>query len=201
MLVAVGFLGFSAGVHGAIIVEDQFSYGATAGALNGNNGGIGFNTAWTDRTGGSPTDTYWTYTPNGLTFGSLVTSGGAARWSNGNDSNTSGVADRQLTSSLSAMVYGSFLFRIDERTTSVNSTAALVIGEAGNTDNTASLTMNARSLGEGRLRQLSESIGTSLVEAQLTFWTMVEADCRSATARSEAGRHTWRSSPTIPRSL
>jgi len=152
LLVAAGLVQSHSGAQAEIIAEEPFTYGSTAGVLAGKNGGTGFSTAWADQQlSGSNPLVPWDYTPNGLTFGSVATSGGAARWTNGSDNTRAGQANRQLTTSLTSNVYGTFLFRIDERPTTSNSTAALLIGEQTDSDGSASFTMNAPQFGTGSI--------------------------------------------------
>ena len=88
-------------INGPLTIVEDFDYGATAGTLTTKNGGAGFSGAWgagfNDATGGS-------YTPTGLTFGSLSAVGGA--W-NGNS------GSRNFAASLAAAgpIRGDFIFR------------------------------------------------------------------------------------------
>lgn len=152
LLVAAGLVQSHSAANAGIIAEESFDYGSTAGVLAGKNGGTGFSTAWADnQLSGSNPLVPWDYTPDGLTFGSVATSGGAARWTNGADNTRAGQANRQLTTSLTSTVYGTFLFRIDERATTSNSTAALLIGAQTASDGSASFTMNAPQYGTGNI--------------------------------------------------
>jgi len=113
-----------------IIVSEQFQYGPTAGALAGQNGGIGFSTAWGD---GSIAAIPWQYTPTGLSLGSLDTSGGAATWANTAipPNGDSGVGLRPFTTSLGGIIYGAFLFRVNDQkpvSSGLNNTAGLLLG-------------------------------------------------------------------------
>ena len=80
-------------INGPLTIVEDFDYGTTAGTLSGN-GGAGFSTAWN---GGS-------YTPTGLTFGSLSSVGGAWNGSSGS---------RNFAATLAAAgpITGDFLFR------------------------------------------------------------------------------------------
>ena len=88
-------------INGPLTIVEDFDYGASAGTLATKNGGAGFSGAWgdgfNDATGGS-------YTPTGLTFGSLSAVGGA--W-NGNS------GSRNFAAILAAAgpIRGDFLFK------------------------------------------------------------------------------------------
>lgn len=75
---------FSTAADAAVVIEESFNY--TVGEdINGKNGGTGFNGAWAFTNGGdtSANAPFATGTVvNGLSFGSLVTSGGALQLTN-----------------------------------------------------------------------------------------------------------------------
>jgi hypothetical protein len=134
-----------------IIASEHFEYGGAGGSLAGNNGGFGFSGGWADHTVPTNPSNPWTYTPTGLTFGSLDTAGGAASWSDPVSlDNSMGIASRAFSSPLSGVVYGGFLLRVDDRLSdaSASNTAALLLGQPGDTDNTATFSMNTPEFGE-----------------------------------------------------
>ena len=55
---------------GEVVVQEDFDYGGASASLNGNNGDTGFSGAWSG--------TGWNYTPAGLAFSDLSSTGGAA---------------------------------------------------------------------------------------------------------------------------
>ncbi|MFO0909716.1 MAG: PEP-CTERM sorting domain-containing protein [Isosphaeraceae bacterium] len=89
---AVALSGGSAARAGILVSED-FNYGGTSGSLNGQNGGTGFSGGWS---GGN-------YSSTGLTFSTLISSGGSYF--------ASATSGRAFTAALGTSFYGSFLFQ------------------------------------------------------------------------------------------
>jgi WD40 repeat protein/formylglycine-generating enzyme required for sulfatase activity len=123
------------------IAYEGFDYGENEGELAGKSGGTGFDGAWSK--GSLPTNPYhpWRYTRTGLSFGSLVTTGGAVRWTwSRRGINALGICDRRLEEPFHRG-YGSFLFRLDNVPGS-RSTAAVMFGGAYETDDSATVCVN-----------------------------------------------------------
>ena len=75
-IIGVLFFAETSLVRGTIIVADAFDYGPVEVTVgSGLNGGLGFNGGWHDSFPGGPTPLK--YTPAGLSFAGLATSGGA----------------------------------------------------------------------------------------------------------------------------
>src|ERR1700761_6831064 len=62
-------------LQATLLVQDSFDYGNESGLLSGFGGGSGFQGPWMDDSGMGN----FSYVPVGLTFGTLVTAGGAAQ--------------------------------------------------------------------------------------------------------------------------
>lgn len=102
-------LGFTAATQADPTVYDGFDYGTSSGVVAGQNGGTGFSGAWA-----TPFLDTFNYTPTGLTFSNLSTTGGAATYSASQaNANDSGEISRTLASPYSGdfTVYGSYIFQ------------------------------------------------------------------------------------------
>jgi hypothetical protein len=163
---------FPAAARASILASESFVYGAVGGDLVGNNGGSGFSGAWADSSGG----TAWDYQPLGLSFGSLSVAGGAANRPAIVGAN---IVNRPFSSSLSGTIYGAFLFQINARPDNF-STAAVILGAAGDSDVFGSLTVNAPGFdsanGEVRVEDSGEELAGDPLALNTTYLALFRFD-------------------------
>lgn len=124
-----------------VLLQESFDYGGTGGSLAGMNGGSGFATGWSS-------GSLWQYTPTGLTFSNLPVSGGAATYVS-TTSAVPGMTERQLTSSLQTAMYGSYLFQVNARSNTSN-TSSLMFGPGAVRDYQAALALLTPRYAEGQ---------------------------------------------------
>jgi hypothetical protein len=166
-------------VVASILAEESFDYGTTAGALDGN-GGVGFSTAWD-----APGLVGWTYTPAGLTLGSLSVSGGAAAGPTVSGSTVSS-ATRAFNSAPGGTIYGAYLFRVNE--SPLAGTASVILGQSfeDSLAGTLSVKAVASSAGVGSV-QIENSTGFlsgSPVVVGETILALFKFDTTSKTANA-----------------
>ncbi|MFO0950236.1 MAG: hypothetical protein U0835_03615 [Isosphaeraceae bacterium] len=180
-----------AAARAQLVVSESFDYGATGGALNGKGSGVGFSAAWT-----APGS--FAYTPDGLTFGTLQTTGGAVSYTSPPGFITTS-AYRPFTNPLGATTYGSYLLRIDSRSGTVNNTGLLLASSAGQSDANAPLAVSlpvnvTNAPGRVLLQFLDTNGGAALLsgaQQQLAVGTTYLALFKYVAGASNASSSVW----------
>jgi hypothetical protein len=129
----------------SLITTESFDYGAVAGNLAGKNGGSGFSSGWSGASN-------FQYTPVGLTFGSLLTSGGASSYTG---TGFTQAIERPFATTLPSVIYGAELFRVDSQSSAGSNNLSLLLGQSGQSDTQtpfALLTPTNSSVNPGRVR-------------------------------------------------
>lgn len=136
-----------------VIAADSFFYGTAGDDLIGQNGGLGFTSAWMENynAGAGIVKVPWKYDPIGLELAGVPSAGGSARYVTRSDlgNGQAGMSNRRLEAPIEDEIFVSFLYRQNSRTGTDN-TAALMFGGEFDLDTNSTFSLNLPDFGRTR---------------------------------------------------